>query len=73
MGRINRYRWDSYCNNDTYPYNSQTLFFRPKLRIEFDQDNESNTFAPASNQRKFLKIRVRNSGKSTAHDCECNS
>ena len=70
MGRINRYSWKSYSNNYTYPYNSQTLFFRPKLHIEFDQEHDPNTFAPASNPRKFLKIRVRNSGKSTAHDCE---
>ena len=70
MGRTNRYLGDYYCDNDIYSYHSQTLFFRPILRIEFDQDNEPNTFAPASNPRKFLKIRVRNSGKSTAHDCE---
>jgi len=59
-----------YCDNDIYSYSSQTLFFRPILHVEFDPENESNTFAPATNGRKFLKIRVRNDGKSTANDCE---
>ena len=70
MGRSNRYFWNCCCDTDVYTYDSSTIFFRPILRIEFDQDNQPNTFAPAANGRKFLKIRVRNSGKSTAHVCE---
>ena len=68
MGRINRYSWESYSNNYTYPYNSQTIFFRAKLRIEFDK-NQPNIFAPAHNDTKYLKVRVYNYGKSTAHKC----
>ena len=70
MGRSNRYFWNCCCDTDVYTYDSSTIFFRPILRIEFDQDNQPNTFAPVANGRKFLKIRVRNSGKSTAHICE---
>jgi hypothetical protein len=70
MGRINRNFRNYYCDNDIYSYRSQTLFFRPILHVEFDPEKESNTFAPAANGRKFLKIRVHNDGKSTAHDCE---
>jgi len=70
MGRTNRNFRNYYCDNDIYSYSSKTLFFRPILHIEFDPEKESNTFAPAANGRKFLKIRVCNDGKSTAHDCE---
>ena len=75
MGRSNRYSWYDCCDTEfytynIYTYNSSTIFFRPILRIEFDQDNEPNTFAPAHNETKYLKIMVHNRGKSTAHDCE---
>ena len=69
MGRNNRYGWNDCCDTDIYSYNSQTIFFRPILRIEFDSQKESNTFAPAHNDTKYLKIKVRNSGKSTANNC----
>jgi hypothetical protein len=69
MGRYNRYRWNCSCDTNIYTYDSQTLFFRPVLRIEFDPEKESNTFAPAHNDTKYLKIRIRNSGKSTAQNC----
>jgi len=68
MGWNNRYGWNDCCDTDIYSYYSQTIFFRPILRIEFDQ-NESNTFTPAHNDTKYLKIRVLNSGKNTARNC----
>ena len=69
MGRTIRYLGDYYCDNDIYSYDSQTLFFRPILRIEFDQENDPNTFAPAVSNTKYLTIRVYNFGNSTAHNC----
>jgi len=59
-----------YFNSYNNPINSQTLFFRPKLRIEFDQENDPNTFAPAFNYTKYLQIRVHNYGRSTAQNCK---
>jgi hypothetical protein len=73
MGRSNRYRWYDCCDTDFYTYNSSPIFFRPILRIEFDQDNEPNTFAPAHNETKYLKIRIRNRGKSTARNCNAKA
>jgi hypothetical protein len=53
------------------------FFRRPKLRIEHDSVNESDTFAPArtyhnlygSYTQKYLRLRVRNKGHSVAQNC----
>ena len=67
MGRVYQsHYFDNYCRS----VNRQTIFFRPKLRIEFDQENDPNTFAPAFNDTKYLTVRVYNYGKSTDHNCK---
>lgn len=52
------------------------FFRRPKLRIEHETDYEQETFSPAHTfiglnkfTQKFLRIRVRNTGRSMAHRC----
>lgn len=49
----------------------KTSFFRPYLCLEHDP-NEPNTFAPAHNNIKYLVIRVRNIGRSTAYNCNAD-
>lgn|GEM_PF-2223874 len=51
-------------------------FFRPRFKIEFNH-RERNTFSPELTLRsyskfsqRFLRVRVRNTGRKTAHKCE---
>jgi len=67
---LERVNQSHYFDNYYKSVNSQTLFFRPKLCIEFDE-NDTNTFSPAfNNNTKYLKVRIRNYGRSTAHNCK---
>jgi hypothetical protein len=57
--------------------NSSGFFRRPKLRIEHDP-NDLATFGPEHGypdlpggySQKYLRIRIRNKGHSTAHNCQ---
>jgi hypothetical protein len=62
--------------HDIVAYSS---FFRPKIKIEFDPIREQNTFAPqhtfqvgyvAKYTQRLLRVRVRNSGHRTLHNCQ---
>lgn len=53
-----------------------STFFRPKLKIEHNQ-REKNTFSPeqqiiseSTYSQRYLRLRVRNNGRRTAHKCE---
>jgi hypothetical protein len=56
----------------SYFFTYHTIFFRPKLRLEFDI-HEQTTFSPhlgtGNTEFRFLKLRIRNTGHRTLHNC----
>jgi hypothetical protein len=68
---------NSYCgpwtfNEYSHFFAYHTIFFRPKLRLEFDI-NEPTTFTPhlgnGNTEYRFLKLRIRNTGHRPLHNC----
>jgi hypothetical protein len=59
-------------NEYSYYFQYHTIFFRPRLRLEFDI-YERTTFTPHlrtdNTEFRFLKLRVRNTGHRTLHNC----
>jgi hypothetical protein len=60
-------------------YSCYSIFFRAKIKVEFKPIKEQNTFAPQHTfqrgqlityTQRFLRIRVRNSGYRTLHNCQ---
>ena len=66
---INDFYYDSY-----HPIFRNSSFFRPKLRLEFDEHKKQNDYAPPAGYRgdtqRFLRIYVENKGYSSAHNCQ---
>jgi len=54
--------------------NRNSSFFRPKLRLEFDEHKKQNDYAPSAgylgDTQRFLRIYVENKGYSSAHNCQ---
>lgn len=66
------YRIDHlYCDPFSDFYCS--LFFRPKLKIQFNHPAEQNTFAPQATfggyTQRFIRVHVKNTGYRTVHNC----
>ncbi|MGB8938050.1 MAG: hypothetical protein WCC17_23415 [Candidatus Nitrosopolaris sp.] len=71
MGFIDSYI-DFYC--DAYYNISNSSFFRPRLRLVFDEKKEQNAFAPSAPFRnetqRFLRVYVENKGHRSVHNCQ---
>jgi len=69
--------FDEYINFYYHSYHdiiSHSSFFRPKLRLEFDEHKEQNTFASSgkshNHTQRFLRIHVENKGYRSVHNCQ---
>ena len=47
-----------------------SFFTRPQLSIECKEFDEGNIFGPARDDKKYLRIRVKNKGRRTAVNCK---
>jgi hypothetical protein len=65
----NDFYYDSYHDIIT-----NSSFFRPKLRLVFDEKKEQNAFAPSAAFRnetqRFLRVYVENKGYRSVHNCQ---
>src|SRR5918996_2742084 len=72
FGNDNSYYQSWGFNEYSYYFTYHTLFFRPKLRLEFDV-SEPTTFTPHLRNYdfvyRFLKLRIRNTGHRPVHNC----
>jgi hypothetical protein len=66
-----------YLNFYHDPYHDiirNSSFFRPKLRLEFDERKKQNDYAPSgiahSNTQRYLRIYVENKGYTSVHNCQ---
>jgi hypothetical protein len=67
------YSFDNYSCH----YSNHSLFFRPRLKIEFDPRRNQNTFAPSHGfggldgyTQRYLRVLVRNKGHRSLHNCQ---
>jgi hypothetical protein len=53
---------------------SNSSFFRPKLRLEFDEHKKQNDYAPSGtahgNTQRYLRVYVENEGYRSVHNCQ---
>jgi hypothetical protein len=66
--------YTDFYNNAYHDILDNSSFFRPKLRVVFDEKKEQNAFAPSApfrnESQKFLRVYIENKGYRSVHDCQ---